>query len=206
MTTTRTISHSSSSSSSYDPYYPRKNLTYEVAGFASPLNQAISGLSTFIVLHALLTSIFMLLTLTENVVYESYFMAQKSCHIFVTFSATYYAVVAYQKTYLQVTRKTDFMDYRLLLAVLIAFCMLVVDCVFFGKDTVPIIKGCYEDAVPSTYCDTDNKKTAFTAVVGLMAGHIVLDALVVLGCFWVRWADSGDRLYNNVELERTGRR
>ena len=174
-----------------------------MVGYASPLNQAISGLVTFVIAHALLTTIFMLLTLTENVVYESYFIAQKSCHIFLTFSATFYAVVAYQKTFLEVTKKTDFMDYRLLLMVIIAFTLLVVDCVFFGKDTVPTIKGCYEDPVPSVYCDTDNKKTAFTAVVGLRAGHIVLDALIILGGLWVRWANGGDALYNNIEMEYT---
>src|SRR4051812_8720149 len=99
----------------------KKTVTFEMVAFASPLNQAISMLLTLIVIHAALTMIFMLLTLSSNVVYEFYFIAQKSCHVFLPLFGTFYAVIAYQKTYLEMTRKTDFMDFRLLLTLLIAF-------------------------------------------------------------------------------------
>lgn len=179
----------------------KKDITVEMVGYASPLNQAISMLITLLIAHAVITMLFMLLTLSNNVVYESYFIAQKSCHVFLTLFGTFYAVIAYQKTYLEMTRKTDFMDFRLLLLIMVAFTLLVVDCVFFGKDTVPTVKGCYEDPIPSMYCNTDNKKTAYTAIVGLRAAQIVLEALIILSSLWVRGANGGDTLCQNVELD-----
>ena len=181
--------------------HQKKNLAFEMVAFASPLNQAISMLVTLLIIHAALTAIFMLLTVSSNVVYESYFIAQKSCHVFLPLFGTFYAAIAYQKTYLELTRKTDFMDFRLLLTLIIAFTLLVVDCVFFGKDTVPTVKSCYEDLILPPACDTDNKKTALTAMVGLEAAHIVVEALIILSTLWVRWANGGDTLCQNVELD-----
>lgn len=142
----------------------------------------------------------MLMTLSSNVVFEFYFMAQKSCHVFLPLFGTFYAAIAYQKSYLEFTRKTDFMDFRLLLVLGIAITLLVVDCVFFGKDTVPTIRSCYEDPIPPVFCDTESKKTAYTAVVGLRAGHMVVEALIVLASLAVRWSNNGDSLYQTTEL------
>jgi hypothetical protein len=179
----------------------KKNFVYEMVSYASPLNQAISILIALLIAHAIVTMIFMLMTLSSNVIYEFYFIAQKSCHVFLPLFGTFYAAIAYQKTYLEMTRKTDFMDFRLLLVLGIAIALLVVDCVFFGKDTVPTVRSCYEDPIPPFFCDTDNKKTAYTAGVGLRAAQIVIEALIVLASLAVRWANNGDSLYQTTEMD-----
>lgn len=182
----------------------KKSFVYEMVSYASPLNQAISVLIALLMAHAILTMIFMIMTLSNSVVYEFYFIAQKSCHVFLPLFGMFYAAIAYQKTYLEMTRKTDFMDFRLLLVLIIAFTLLVVDCVFFGKDTVPTIKSCYEDPPPmvlSVYCNTDTKKTAYTAGVGLRSAHIVIEALVCLASLAVRWSNNGDSLYQTTDLD-----
>jgi hypothetical protein len=182
----------------------KKSFVYEMVSYASPLNQAISILIGLLIGHAILTMIFMIMTLSSNVVYESYFIAQKSCHVYLPLFGMFYAAIAYQKTYLEMTRKTDFMDFRLLLVLGIAITLLVVDCVFFGKDTVPTIRTCYEDPPPlvlPVYCDTENKKTAYTAGVGLRAAQIVIEALIGLAVLAVRWSNNGDSLYQTTDLD-----
>jgi hypothetical protein len=174
----------------------------EIVGYASPLNQAISFLLALLVMHAIDTMIFLLMTLSSDVIYESYFLASKSCHVFLPLFGAFYAAIAYQKPYLEATRKTDFMDVRLILTLVIAGALLVVDVVFFAKDTVPTIKSCYQDPIPPVFCTTNNERIAWTALVALRAGHIVVEALIVLAALWVRWANNGDAMYQSTEYEK----
>ena len=182
-------------------YSKRRSSTFEMVSYASPLNQAISVLLALAVAHAIVTMVFMIMTLSSDVVLESYFMAQKSCHVYLPLFVTFYATISYQKMYLEVTAKMDFLDFRLLLALATTIALLVVDCVFFGKDTVPTVRSCYEDLIPPIYCDTDGKKIAYTAGVALRAGHIVLEALIALCIFIVRWANDGHSLYMTTDTD-----
>jgi hypothetical protein len=170
----------------------------DVMEYASPLNQVIGVFIALLFCHALVTMIFFLMTISDDVVLEFYFIASKSCHVFLPFLGTFYAVVAYQKSDLYLTRKLDYMDFRLFLVLGVATTLLVVDCVFFGKDTVPTVRSCYEDPLPPVYCDTNGRKIAYVAGVGLRAGHIVLEALILLFALVVRWTDTGDCMYEET--------
>ena len=191
------------SSSAYRIKPKKSSYTYEMVAYASPLNQAISILTALLVAHAILTMVFMIMTLSKDVIYESYFIAQKSCHVYLPLFGMFYAAIAHQKTYLVMTRKMDYMDFRMILVLVIALTLLIVDCVFFGKDTVPTVRSCYDDLVRPVFCTTDAERTAYTAGVGLRAAQIVVEALVALATLMVRWADHGDALYNTTELEYT---
>lgn len=181
----------------------RKNVfSTELVSYASPLNQAISILMALLVAHAIGTMILLIMTISTDVVYEDNFLASKSAHVLLPLFGAFYAALAYQKSFMVQARKIDYLNFRLLLVLAIAFTLLIVDCVFFGKDAVPTIRDCYDDTIPrSVYCITDNMRLAYSASVGIRAGHIILDALIIISALSVRYATDGDSLVQTTTEE-----
>lgn len=172
----------------------------EMVSYANPLYQSISVLTALLMVHMGVTIIIFLMTLLTDLFTESYFYAAKSFHIMLPFWGIYFASIAYQKSFLEITKKIDFLDSKMIVALIVCFGLGVVDCVFFGLDAAPVLIDCYQELIPpSPQCDTLDRKRIYTLHVAILIAHIVLEVIIFFALLWVRWASTGDTLYRTCK-------
>jgi hypothetical protein len=181
-----------------------------IVDYASPVDLFATVLGFLALIHACITCVFLIMSVSTDVVYEFNFIASKSAHVFLPFVVALYSPVLRQKPQLEVTRKGDYLTFFMVLAMCVTFVLLVLDCVFFGKDTVPVIIDCYDDdlEVPPINCSTGEERLTYTIGVGLKSAHIVLEALLLFCILLSRYTVKGDSLYSEApepmsELSKT---
>lgn len=163
--------------------------------YSSPLLQSVSFLFTLLILHGIITTIYLLiLSLVNDLIVEHYFLATKSFHCHLLYWGCYYAALAYQKEIMDSIRKADFLDTKMFMALFFSFALCAIDTVFFGIDTVPTLMECFpSDSLIISYplaCDSHDKRIVYAVHAALSIAHILLEAIIFFTILWVRTSSS----------------